>query len=633
MPPLRPLVSPALFLCQFLGLVSLAQDPVPLFDAATKLDPAITEDTPEALITRVADRARDRHAREAEFHSYDHYLSFYWEERSISIEIVDRVAKGGKDIVFNYDTLTELGEPEFRAFYRGVGTVAEYHFNKLAPMIAPNRYSATVSTNVVEKRALQPGDRIEIEISQFIKAPKNGRKNYYGTAMLYVVGKGIVPWKGEGERLDSVPLPDAALPGGGTTLPYQYSNEPEHRFKQMAGNIAPVSAQPFLLGRRLHHTEFASGKHSESGNPIDEKQSGKLGPQFVAQSCVACHANNGRALPPATGAPMLSSVVKVAADAKGAPHRTLGTALQPQSVSGNAEGSATIARWQTIGGQYGDGTPFTLRKPVYAWKGEAPSNFSVRLTPQLVGLGLLEAVSESTILALADPDDANTDGISGRAQIVADPETQQLRLGRFGYKAAQPRLSHQIAHAFNSDMGVTTSIFPALDGEEITKTRKPELSDADLAHLTRYVATLGVSARRDFANAEVQRGEQLFADAACTACHTPKLATSPYHPFAELRGQNIQPFTDLLLHDMGEGLADNFSEQAASGSEWRTAPLWSIGLTAGVSGGEAFLHDGRARTLEEAILWHGGEGEKAKETFRALPAADRAALVTFLKSL
>ena len=602
---------------------------VPLFEATTKLEPATTEDTPDALITRFADRARDRHAREAKFHSYDHYLSFYWEERTMAVEIVDRVAKGGKDITVNYTTLAPLGAPEFRAFFRGVNTVAEYHLNYSAPLIGSNRYSATLKNNVTEKRPLQPGDRIEMEISQFLKAPKTGRKNYYGTTVLYVVGKGIVPWEGRGELLDSFPLPEKAWLGGLTTLPYQYSAEPQHRFKQMAGNIAPVSAQPFMLGRRLHHTDFGNGSHSEKGNPAFDEQRGKLGPQFVAQSCVACHVNNGRALPPALGKPMYQTVVKVGADAKGTAHPNLGGALQPQSADGTPEAGASIASWQSIEGKYADGTPFTLRKPVYAFTGETPPHFSARLTPQLVGLGLLEAIDEADVLALAEANRKRADGVRGRAHIVKD-EHGKARLGRFGYKAGQPSVRHQVAGALNSDMGVTTSVFPKLDDGTGSK---PELSDTDLANLTRYISTLGVSARRDLDDADAQRGEQLFAKANCTACHTPGFTTSRHHPLAELRAQKVQPFTDLLLHDMGPGLADNLGEHDATGAEWRTPPLWSLGLTAGVSGGEAYLHDGRARTLEEAILWHGGEGEQAKEAFRAMPAAERAALVKFLKSL
>ena len=614
-----------------LSCITIAQQPVPLFDSSTPLEPATSEETTSALVTRFADRARDRHAREAEFHSYDHYLPFYWEERTIAVEIVDCVAKGGNEITVNYTTLAPLGAPEFRAFYRGINTVAEYHLNKLAQEVAPNHYSATLSSNFVEKRPLRIGDAIEMEISQFIKAVKNGRKNYYGTTVMYVVGKGIVPWEGKGPRLESAPLPERAWLGGRTTLPYQYSNEPQHRFKQTAGNIAPESAQSFMLGRRLHHTDFGSGAHSEKGTPNYNEQAGKLGPAFIAQSCVACHVNNGRALPPELGAPMPRTVVKVGSDAKGTPHPKLGAALQPNALVGTAEGSASLATFTEVSGQYGDGTPFTLRKPVYVFGGEKPVAFSARLTPQLVGLGLLEAIVESDVIALADPQDTNKDGISGRAQIVADAATGQPRLGRFGYKAAQPTLRQQIAHAFNNDMGVTSSMFPKLDAA--TDVGEPELADEDLTNITRYIATLGVGARRDLDDPAALRGEQLFTKANCIACHTPSLVTSAFHPLAELRNQRIQPFTDLLLHDMGEGLADTMGEHLATGSEWRTPPLWSVGLTAGVSGGEAYLHDGRARTIEEAILWHDGEGLNAREAFRNMSASDRADLVKFLKSL
>lgn len=604
---------------------------VPLFDASTLLEPPTTIDTIAALITLVADRARDRHAREGLFSAYDHYLSWYWEERTIAIEIVDRVAKGGTGITFNYTTLSPLSAPEFRAFFRGINTVAEYHLNLLAPLVGPNRYSATINAKLPENRPLQMGDRIEIEISQFIEAPAHGRNNYYGTAILYVVGQGVVPWQGVGPLLDSFPLPESAWLGGQTTLPYQYSNEPEHRFKQTAGNMAPTNAQPFMLGRRLHHTDFGNGAHSESGNPVFTDQMGKLGPKFIARSCVECHVNNGRALPPAIGGAMTRALVKVGSDHHGSPHPTLGAVLQPQSTGGPVEGSATISSYTIIDGQFGDGTPFALRKPNYTFQGVTPSHFSVRLAPPLVGLGLLEAVSEDTIISLADPDDADADGISGRIQTVLDPETGALRLGRFTGKGGKARLSHQIAAALNTDMGVTTAIFPILDGE--TTAQAPELSAADLDQLTRYVALLGVSARRDLANPQALQGEQLFTGANCVKCHTPSLTTSRYHPMTELRYQTIHPYTDLLLHDMGPGLADAMGELDAAGSEWRTPPLWSVGLTVGVSGGEAYLHDGRARTIEEAILWHGGEADGAREAFRTMPATDRAALIRFLQSL
>ena len=318
-------------------------------------------------------------------------------------------------------------------------------------------------------------------------------------------------------------------------------------------------------------------------------------------------------------------------DANGSPHPTLGSVFQPQSTSGPGEGSVAIASYTTTSGQYGDGSPYSLQKPNYAFQGANPVFFSARIAPQLVGLGLLEAVSESTVQTLADPNDSNADGISGRVQTVTDPETSQQRLGRFGHKGVKARVSHQVAIALNKDMGVTTAIFPILDGE--TNASAIEITAADLDKMTRYVALLGVAARRDLTNAQALQGEQLFVTANCVKCHTPTLTTSAYHPMTELRNQIIHPYTDVLLHDMGAGLADNMGEGIATGSEWRTPPLWSIGLTAGVSGGEAYLHDGRARNLEEAILWHGGEGEAAKESFRTMSATDRAALIKFLKSL
>jgi CxxC motif-containing protein (DUF1111 family) len=629
---------------------------VALFNAFTPLEPATTIDTPTALYTYIADRVRDRHAREANFHIYDHYLSWYWEQRVANIEIVDRVGKAGQpqQITFNYTTQDQLNPAEFRTFFRGIGTVAEYSNNQIATLVSTNasatpgeidyNYSATVTANNQFNRPLQLGDRVEIEISQFLNAPRHGRNNYYGTVLLYIVGQGIVPWaQGNdmgfnggivgtvNQSLDSYPLPATAWLGGQTTLPYQYSNEPEHRFKQTAGNISPTNGLPFMLGRRLHHTDFGNGAHSEPDNPIFTEQLGKLGPKFIARSCVECHVNNGRALPAAVGTPLTKWVFKVGSDASGTTHPTLGHVLQSQSSSGPNEGNVSIASYTTSGGQYGDATPYSLQKPNYSFSGTTPAFFSARIAPQLVGLGLLEAVSESTIAALADPDDANIDGISGRIQTVLDPETNQQRLGRFGDKAGRVRLSHQIAGALNTDMGVTTPIFPLLDGE--TSGGAPEISAANLDLMTRYVALLGVGARRDLTNAQALSGEQSFNSAGCIKCHTPNLTTSPYYPMTELRNQTIHPYTDLLLHDMGSGLADNMGEANATGSEWRTPPLWNIGLTVGVSGGEAYLHDGRARSLEEAILWHGGEAEAAKEVFRTMSAAERAALVKFLKSL
>ena len=613
---------------------------VPLFDSGTAREAETIVDTGTALITRYNDRARDRHAREGMFALYDHYLSHYWEQRTAAIELIDRVAKGGTDITFNVTTQWKLSAPEFRIWFRGINTVAEYNYNASMPLISGpdangiTNYSITVNYNNTFNRAIQIGDRMEIEISQFLDAPPVGRANYYGTATLYIVGQGgMVPWEEQGQYLDSFPLPQTAWQGGRMTLPYQYSNEPLHRFKQMAPNTAPQNGQPFMQGRRLFHTNFSDGSHSELNgeNGIFTQQIGKLGPRFYTSTCDTCHVNDGGSLPPAIGTTLNTMVVKVG-NASGGADPNLGSSMQPFNNAGASEGTVSISGYTLTNGTYGDGSSYQLRKPNYAFVGANPTNFSIRKTPHLVGLGLLEAVTESSIAAIADPNDSNGDGISGRMQTVVDPQTGQTRMGRFGWKAGRATIAQQTAGALNGDMGVTTTIFPNLDcgSAQGSCGSGNEISNADLDLLRRYVALLGVAARRNLNDAQVQQGETLFTTANCTACHKATLTTSTFAPLTEVRNQTIHPYTDLLLHDMGTGLADNLGEGIATGAEWRTAPLWSIGLTAGVSGGEAYLHDGRARTLAEAILWHGGEANAAKEAFRTMSATNRAALIAFL---
>ncbi len=618
---------------------------VPLFDGTTQLEPETIVETPTAVITRFSDRARDRHAREDEFKAYDHYLTFYWENRTAIIQITDEVAKGGKKIRIDQWTLWPLDEKarEFRAFYRGIGTVAEYHHNvnmQVNPA-DPLHYFTEFSHNPKTGRAIQVGDRMEIEVSQFLdkRGLKGdtlvGRDNYYGTTYLYRVGKGgLVPWEARGvfgdastEREDSYPIPEEAWLGGRTTIHQQYTDEPDDMFLQMATNLAPQNGQVFVHGRRVHHTSFVDGSHDEPGNPVWSEHSGKAGPNYMNISCTSCHHKNGRALPPVVGDALRQYVVRVGT-ADGQPLPKLGSMLQPLRIGGSAEGSVTLDGWTETNG---------LRKPNFAFAGAAiPIHYSARIAPQLVGMGLLEAVSEATIQALADPDDADKDGISGRMNIVMDAVTGQPRLGRFGWKAGKPSVAHQVAAALNTDIGVMNSIFPTPDcGSEQTDCGPTgsEISDANLQNLIDYIALLGVRAQRNAKDPVVEQGKTLFTSAGCAACHIPTLTTSPYHPKAELRNQTIHPYTDLLLHDMGPGLADNLPEGGASGSEWRTAPLWNIGLTAGVSGGEAYLHDGRARTLTEAILWHGGEAEPAMKRFKAMSAGETTALLKFLKSL
>ena len=700
---------------------------VPLYNSGSAVEPVVVQDIGSAIVTRFGDRARDRHAREANFMNYAHFLPLYWEFRTVGIELIDTVAKGGTTITANITTLHQMDTPDFRAFYLGSGVLTNYYYNMDSTQIDPFHYTVTISQNSATGQPLHVGDRMEIEFSQFILPPLVGRTNYYGTAVLYTVGTGgLVPWEGQGANLDSFPIPQVNWLGGTTTLPRNYSNEPIQAFKQTAGNISPTSMQPFMLGRRLHHTDFGDGSHSEPGNPIFTEQMNKLGPRYSAHSCLSCHNNNGRGLPPGTvstagltveffannapwadviysingnsqafrmdhdtatnnntwivrdipgGAtvqynftigndsggqsstppttftmlagsqvnsgtyghttlePALQYVVKVGADANGASLPSLGKVLQPLITSGSPEAGVSLGSWTTTNGTYGDGTAYSLRSPNFTFTGVVPPFYSVRIAPQLVGLGLLEAIDESAIAALADPNDTNGDGISGRMQTVIDPETGQTRLGRFGWKAAQARLTHQIAGALNNDMGVTSSVFPNLDcgSAQGSCGSGTEITSADLAQMARYVGLLGVQAQRTLTT-QAATGQTLFTSAGCTKCHTAQLTTGPNHPWAELRSQTIHPYTDMLLHDMGAGLASNMGEGGASGAEWRTSPLWGLSYGIAVSGGESYLHDGRARTLAEAILWHGGEANAAKEAFRTMSAVNRDALIAFLMS-
>ena len=613
---------------------------VPLFDNATPLEPEVVLETDTALITRFSDRGRDRHAREYMFHIYDHYLSHYWMHRTAEIEIVDKVAKGGKEVIINVRTLYPLTTSDARTFYQGEGTLAQYYNNDqtVRDPVDNLKYRKIVTINAKEKRPIKPGDKIEIEVSQFFgKLPEGEKFNYYGTVVLYIVGSsGMVPWENHGADQDQSPLAQDSWPadkgaweGGWMTLPKQMSAEPLYHFIQMAPNTAPQNGQKFMLGRRVFHSDFVKGLHDEPMNDSFPELKGKAGPNFVNISCNACHNNNGRALPPALGKELSQYVVKVG-DGNGNPHPQLGAVLQPKlGVGGLAEGSVSISGWTTEANG--------LRKPIYAFTGaNIPTQYSARISPQLVGMGLLEAISESDIQALADPDDANKDGISGRMRIVSDYAGGIPHLGRFGWKAGKPSVAAQTAGALNTDMGVATALYPNHDCGPAQTGCGPagsELADSNFSHLVDYVTLLGVSLRKDYHNPVNLHGEEVFAAAGCAACHIPAFVTGAFHPKAEVRRQTIHPYTDLLLHDMGPGLADNLPEGDASGAEWRTPPLWNIGYTARVSSGEAYLHDGRARTLEEAIKWHGGEGEKAAAAFTALPATDASALIAFLKSL
>ena len=376
-----------------------------------------------------------------------------------------------------------------------------------------------------------------------------------------------------------------------------------------------------------------------------------LGPLLNAQACASCHVGDGRGRPPQSPEdPERGLLVRLSVPGETAwgaplPEPLYGDQLQDRAISGvAAEGIVRITH-EEIEGTYADGTTYTLSGPRYDFTDlaygalDAATLTSPRVAPQVIGMGLLEAVPEAAVLDLADPDDADGDGVSGRPNYVATGPDEPVTLGRFGWKANVATVRDQVAGAFAGDIGITSDEHP----EENCPTPavaclaaptggSPEIPADRMDDMEFYSQTLAVPARRGVDEPEVERGAELFAAIGCTACHTPTLLTGD-HPVTQLSGQEIHPYTDLLLHDMGPGLADGRPDFLATGSEWRTPPLWGIGLVETVNGHTTFLHDGRARNLEEAVLWHGGEAAGAQGRFTALDAADRAAVVAFLESL
>jgi CxxC motif-containing protein (DUF1111 family) len=437
------------------------------------------------------------------------------------------------------------------------------------------------------------------------------------------------------------PEPGEELAGGETTV----FESGARSFTLSARNLVEVHESDFFVGNSFFNKNWVTAPSSTTARD-------GLGPTFNARSCSACHFKDGRGRPPLElDEPMLSMLVRLSipgADEHGGPlpEPNYGGQLQPNAIAGVAPEGRALVHWQELPGSCADGEPFSLRQPTLELVElgfgplAADALLSARVAPQMIGLGLLEAVPEATILALADPDDLDGDGISGRPNYVWDPITQTTVLGRFGWKANQPGLRQQNAGAFHGDVGITSSLHPSEDcpaSQTACATAQsggsPELDDALLDAITTYSRLLAVPARRDVADPEVLLGRELFRSIGCADCHVSRLATGELAGFAEVSNQVIWPYTDLLLHDMGEELADNRPDYQASGSEWRTPPLWGIGLFSVVNDHTFYLHDGRARNLAEAVLWHGGEARAARDAFVELAASDRAALLRFLESL
>lgn len=375
---------------------------------------------------------------------------------------------------------------------------------------------------------------------------------------------------------------------------------------------------------------------------------GGLGPVYNNVSCISCHNNDGKGTPTAgmVNSSLLIRISTGGTDAFGgpAPMDGYGNQIQDISVHGVAPEAAVSIVYSDKKMTYPDGTVVVLRSPVYTLLRPyipMPGGYrlSPRLAPPVFGLGLLEQIPESTIAGFAQANLHNTDGIKGHANYVYNPQTGKREIGRFGLKANISSLFVQVASAFHQDMGMTNSLFPLescygqAQMSAVLNPGKINLEDSLLNQVVFYVRSLAVPARRDVALPQVKQGQQLFTQLRCSGCHIPTLRTGVDFTLPQLSNQRIHPYTDLLLHDMGPDLADGYTDYLATGNEWKTPALWGIGLYEKTNGTAYYLHDGRARSIEEAILWHGGEAAAARDKFMELPASERQALIRFIRSL
>jgi CxxC motif-containing protein (DUF1111 family) len=403
---------------------------------------------------------------------------------------------------------------------------------------------------------------------------------------------------------------------------------------------------PSLSGYDVHVHELGDLVFNQSFVTAPAPIHSGLGPLYNNTSCTNCHHNDGIGLPTAGDlqSSLLLRISLPGTDAHGGPVAVPGYGLQLQdkAVYGKSPECKVNINYTYQTYYFDDGEAYELRAPVYTLSNlytpiAGTYMLSPRLAPPMFGLGLLEAVPESEIVAFADPNDSNGDGIKGNANYVWDAVTQSMQLGRFGWKANTASILTQVATAFNQDMGITTSLLPVENsfGQSQYDGLKddPELPDSLLNAVKFYAQTLGVPARRNVTDATVKRGEQLFILAKCANCHKQTLTTGVSVAFPSVSNQVIHPYTDMLVHDMGPGLADNRPDYKAGPQDWRTAALWGVGLFTTVNSPGYYLHDGRARTITEAIMWHGGEAAPSQAYFSHLPKADRTAMLAFLNSL
>ena len=429
-------------------------------------------------------------------------------------------------------------------------------------------------------------------------------------------------------------LTERQLAGGGTTIFSDNSNA----FSTVAPNASGTDFTNHAFGDAQFEQSFVTAPATVNGG---------LGNIFNNTSCVSCHIKDGRSAFPSnitnlSGLLLRGSIAGFGLNGSPNPIPGFGTQIQNQAVFGSVPEARYQVSFTTINETLADGTVISLRKPIFTLVDSyiaLPSNIllSPRIATPVFGLGLLEAISEADILSKQDINDLDNDGISGKANYVWDPVLVQTKLGRFGWKANSSSVLVQCAGAYVEDMGVTNYVFPNETGFNQSNGQDglnddPEISNGILDAVALYCKTLAVPASRSATNIDVRRGAKIFEEISCVKCHSPKQQSS-YNAIASISNQIFYPYTDLLLHDMGADLADNRPDYLATGTEWKTRPLWGIGLTQIVNGHTHFLHDGRARNITEAILWHGGEAQNSKEKFKQLSTQKRNELLAFINSL
>lgn len=629
------------------------------------IERTIGEPAPEfqwPVVSRRVGRFRDRHPNEWRF---DNYVQEYGQGRTFEIELTDwgnridvRVTVAGDIDVADMDFKRFVyNDPYSESCNRpltGVNLVMEKDGDAFVSSIEDTSPHATIDFDFT-----------------FRGIPTGPVGQYYSDFFYYRTGVGLFGPEHPNPR---------RTPVGNAVATRVYS--PRFGFAQHAGTMSHDELKEFLGGKIFFETDYANGALLNFGTrfdccsgPLGEiaqsspvHQSGVLGPRFNSSSCITCHAMDGRGATPMEGVDLHQLVAHVSVpgtDSVGAPlpHPYYGSQL---GTGGDSPEGRLRVRYEDVQGQFDDGTPWTMRRPVYdfqdmesgslginlpdvdgspGWNDEA--EFSPRIAPMLAGLGFLEAVADETILAMEDADDADGDGISGRVNRVWDEASGTTVPGRFGWKSNQPSLRQQVASAFVQDLGITSPLYPVEDcgdlQDDCDPGSSPELGGSDVIAVEHYLQGLTLPPRRNFDDPQAIAGMHLFKAANCQACHVPKLQTGTTHPIAAYRDISIEPFTDLLLHDMGPELADGRPHFDASGSEWRTPPLWGLSYVGHVlglpdtcedpeSGGATpnFLHDGRARSLMEAILWHGGEAESSRNVVLGMTATEREQLLAYV---